>query len=92
MTYVHVPSEETIDSLLVGESVGVGCSSNSNSRIASVQDGIESLEPSQAEYEVKSRSFIAAKVTNNQVNVTGNTANVRVKATRPDLSVGSKRE
>ena len=81
-----------ISSILIGGGIGVRCSSKSNSRITSVEDSVESLEPSLAIDEVESRSKVAAKVIDNQVNVAGNTANVSVKATRPDLSVGSKCE
>ena len=78
--------------ILISGGVGVRCSSNSNSWVATVQDNIETLKPSHTIDEVESRSFVTAKVIDNQVNVARNTANVSVKATRPDLSVGSKCE
>ena len=80
------------EGISVGGGISVGCGSKSNSRIASVEDSVESLEPSLPIDEVESRSEVAAKVIDNQVNVAGNTANVSVKATRPDLSVGSECE
>ena len=87
--YFH-QSMSIISSILISGSVGVRCSSNSNSWVATVQDNIETLKPSQTVDEVESRSFVTAKIIDNQVNVGRNTANVSVKATRPDLSVGSE--
>ena len=89
--YLHRSTSIT-EGISVGGGISVGCGSKSNSRIASVEDSIESLEPSLPIDEVESRSKVAAEVIDNQVNVAGNTANVSVKATRPDLSVGSECE
>jgi len=85
-----------VKSIMVGISVsggiGEGCSSKSDTCAGSIKDGIESLEPSLAVDEVKSRSAVVANVANNQVNVAGNATNVSVKDTRPNLTVGSQHE
>ena len=72
----------------VGGGGSEGCSSQSDPFVGSVVDRVKSFEESLAVDEVVSYSSWGAKVTNNQVNMTGNTTNSRVKVTRPDLSIG----
>ena len=55
--------------------------------MARVVDGVESLEEGLTEDEVQPGSTRGANVRNNQINVTGITANQSVKVARPDLSV-----
>jgi hypothetical protein len=77
---------------LVGGGTGEGCSSYSDTFVGSVEHRVESLEESLAVDKVKSFPTRGANVTNDQVNFSSNTTNVRVKGTRPDLSVGSQSE
>ena len=84
------PSNPIVAGILVGGGVGKRCSSQSNTFVASVEHSVESLEESLAVDKVESLSTGGAKVTNNQVNSAINTANVGVKGSRPDLSVGSQ--
>src|SRR5882757_1292383 len=76
----------------VGGGGGEPCCRQSDSLISSVVDRVESLEESLTKNEVQSGSTIAASVTNNQINVIGRSINHFFKATRPDLSIGSKFE
>ena len=73
----------------VGGGVGEACCRQSDLSIAGVVDRVESLKEGLAEDEVHSRSTLGANVTNNQINFTGNTTNIGVEVTRPDLSVRS---
>ena len=79
-------------SISVSGGVGEGCSSKADTLVDSIKDRIESLEPSLAVDEVESGSAVVANGSNNQVNVTGNTTNVSVKRTRPNLTVRSQDE
>ena len=78
--------------LSVGSGIGEGCSSQSDTLVGSVEDGVESLEKSLAIDEVKSLTTWRPNVGNNQINVVGNTTNQCVEVTRPDLSVRSQTE
>ena len=85
-------SNYIIASILVGGGVGEGCGSQSNTLVAGVEYSVESLKESLAVDKVESRSTVVANVTNNQVDFAGDTANISVKGTRPDLSVGGQSE
>ena len=74
----------------VRSSVSKRCGGQSNTFVGSVKYSVESLEESLPVDEVESLSTWGTKVTNNQVNGTSNTTNVRVKGTRPDLTIGSQ--
>lgn len=73
----------------VGGGVGEGCCRQTDPRVGSVIDRVESPEEGLAEEEVYSRSTLPANVTNNQINVASSTINKRVEDTRQDLSVRS---
>jgi ribosomal protein S3 len=76
----------------VGGGASERCGSQSNTLVGSVEYRVESLEESLAVDEVESRSTCGTNITDNQINNAGNTTNVTVKGTRPDLTVGSQSE
>ena len=78
--------------ILIGGGIGKGRCRQSNPSVASVVDGVESLEKDLAEDEVHSRSTLGTNVSNNQIYITGDTTNIGVEATRPDLSIRSNFE
>ena len=66
---------------------GIGCCCQSDPIVASVEYRVESLKEALAQNEVQSGSTVGADVDNNQINAAGNSTNVTVEITRPDLSV-----
>ena len=78
--------------ILVGVGHGRGRCRQANPLVGSVVDGVESLEEGLAEDKVQSRCHVATNVPENQIHFSGATANLGVKATRPDLSIRSNFE
>lgn len=79
-------------SSLVGGSRGEGGSSETNTLVGSVEDRVEALEESETVDEVETLARVGAKVIDNAVDGSGNTTDISIEGSGPDLSIGGQAE
>ena len=78
--------------LLVGGGCGEGGGSETNPLVGGIEHGVEALEESEPVDEVETLAAVGTKIVDNEVDAAGNSTDVGVEGTGPELTIGSQLE